>query len=138
MTASPTAVKAGDPITLEFEVTGPGNFNTVEAPVFTASNPDAWRTYAANKMVDPVQVSDGSKPGRATFTQIIMPKELLTEIPPFELAFFNPVIGQYSVRKTSAIPIQVTPDVEKAGGASGASFTSLLSSAMEPEARVGR
>ncbi|NNE91820.1 MAG: hypothetical protein HKN23_09245 [Verrucomicrobiales bacterium] len=100
----------GDPITLEFEVKGVGNFETLEAPVFLPNDASAWRTYDARKIVDPAENSDGINPGRATFSQILIPQKEVDAIPPFELSFLNPNTGEYEVRRTNAIPIAVKAD----------------------------
>ena len=42
--ATPVDVEIGEPITLTMEISGTGNFDRVEAPVFP-ENPD-WKTYS--------------------------------------------------------------------------------------------
>lgn len=108
--ASPLSVSVGDPISLDFEVTGPGNYETLQAPALPPAEAANWRTYDARKIVDPTEISDGATSGRATFTQIVMPQAELTEIPSFELPFFNPTTGVYEIQKTEPIRITVTPD----------------------------
>ena len=115
--ASTSSINVGDPISLDFEVTGPGNYETLPAPTFLATDPSAWRTYDARKIVDPAEVSDGISSGKATFTQIVMPQAEVTEIPAFELAFFNPETGAYETQRTQPIPITVAPDTRVASGA---------------------
>ncbi len=108
---STTAVSVGDPISMEFIVAGVGNLGTLGAPVFSAAaKPDQWKTYEANKSLEPDQVSDGVAPGRATFSQVIIPLQETTEIPTFELTFFDPAKGEYVTRKTDPIPISVAAD----------------------------
>ena len=108
--ASPLSVSVGDPISLDFEVSGPGNYETLQSPALPTDQASRWRTYEARKIVDPTEISDGATSGRATFTQIVMPQAEVTEIPAFELPFFNPTTGAYEIRKTNPIPITVTPD----------------------------
>ncbi len=117
--ASPLKLTVGDPISLEFVVSGPGNYETVQSPALDSANLADWRTYDARKIIDPNDVSDGVTPGRASFSQIVMPQTQVTEIPPFELAFFNPETGSYETRRTDPIPIQVAPDTRAASGAAG-------------------
>lgn len=57
--ATPLDLKTGDPITVEFTVSGAGNFELLEAPVFLPADASQWRTYEAQKIVDPAEVSDG-------------------------------------------------------------------------------
>ena len=120
--AKPQSLKVGDPISLEFEINGIGNLDSVEAPVFLASDPDQWRSYEARKIVDPSEQSDGRSSGRATFSQIVMPRVQVAEIPSFELAFFNPKTKAYVSRRTDPIPITVAAD-ERANGLGGAATT---------------
>ncbi|MCB1237679.1 MAG: BatD family protein [Verrucomicrobiae bacterium] len=108
--ATPLDLKTGDPITVEFTVSGAGNFELLEAPVFLPADASQWRTYEAQKIVDPAEVSDGVSEGKASFSQIIMPQSEATEIPPFELAFFNPKTGAYETRHTDPVPIRVMKD----------------------------
>lgn len=117
VTASPQTLNVGDPISLDFEVKGPGNFETLQAPHLDADQSSQWRTYEARKIIDPTEVSDGVEPGRATFTQIVMPQSEVAEIPAFELVFFNPETGAYQVERTDPIPITVNPDPRMASGA---------------------
>lgn len=115
--ASPLTLSVGDPISLEFVVSGPGNYETVQAPALPAANLADWRTYDARKIIDPNDVSDGVKPGRASFSQIVMPQTQAAEIPPFELTFFDPETGAYETRRTDPIPIEVAPDTRATGNA---------------------
>jgi len=107
---STTAVSVGDPISLRFEVSGTGNLGTMGAPVMDGSLADTWRTYDATKTIDPEEESDGKTPGRVTFERVIIPLEATDEIPPFSLAFFDPVREEYVVRTTDPVPIEVSPD----------------------------
>lgn len=115
--ASPLTVAVGDPITLDFEVTGPGNYELLEAPVLLEADLSDWRTYDARKQIDTEAFSDGVSPGRATFTQIVMPQAQVAAVPAFELSFFNPETGAYENRRTDPIAIRVTPDTRPAGSA---------------------
>ncbi|MCB1077037.1 MAG: BatD family protein, partial [Verrucomicrobiae bacterium] len=117
--ASPLAISVGDPITLEFDVKGPGNYETLEGPAFLTSDPAQWRTYDARKIIDPSVFSDGVTSGHATFTQIVMPQTETTEIPPFELSFFNPETGAYEIQRTEPVAIKVTPDTRLAAASAG-------------------
>ncbi len=119
VTASPKQLTVGDPISLEFTVTGPGNYETLQAPAFLAENASDWRSYDARKIVDPAEASDGLKSGKATFTQIVMPQSEVSQIPPFELVFFNPETASYESRRTDPISITVAPDTRLATAAPG-------------------
>lgn len=121
--ASPLTLAVGDPITLDFEVKGPGNYELLEAPVLMAADPAQWRAYDARKIVDPAERSDGATSGRATFTQIVMPQAQVAEIPAFELSYFNPETGAYESQRTAPVPIQVAPDSRPAAGTGGVAIS---------------
>lgn len=115
--ASPIDIAVGDPVTVDLEIKGPGNYVSLEAPVFQPADPKQWRTYEARKTIDPEGMSDGVTSGRATFTQIVMPQAEVAEIPAFEFAFFNPLSGAYETRRTAPIPLKVAPDARLAQAA---------------------
>lgn len=108
--ASTQQVTVGDPIPLEIVVSGTGNFETMGAPKFLSLGPADWKTYEARKILDPTEDSDGLTPGKVTFSQIVIPQKEMTQIPSFELSFFDPTTATYSTRTTQPIPIQVAPD----------------------------
>jgi hypothetical protein len=104
--ASPMKLNAGDPISIDLEITGTGNFESLEFPEITA--PDGWRFYPEREVAK--VVSDGVTGGRLAFSRVIVPLKEHTEIPPFELSFFDPEQEKYVTLKSLAIPIEVAPD----------------------------
>ncbi len=107
-TPSTTSVSVGDPISINFEVRGIGNLGTLGAPHFSSvDNIGLWKTYEPSKTLEPEDASDGLTTGKCTFAQVIIPLKKTTEIPPFELTFFDPAKEQYVTRRTEAIPITV-------------------------------
>ena len=109
--ASPSTkeLNLGDPISIDLKVTGVGNLRTMSAPVFSSVNKD-WKTFTPVKTLIEEQDSDGIEPGSVTFSQVIIPEFEATEIPPFELAYFNPISSEYVTLKTEPILISVTKD----------------------------
>ena len=109
--ASPSTneLNLGDPISIDLEVTGVGNLRTMSAPVFSSVNKD-WKTFTPVKTLVDEQDSDGIEPGTVTFSQVIIPEFEATEIPPFELTYFNPISSKYVTLKTEPILISVTKD----------------------------
>lgn len=105
---STTEVSIGDPISMEFEVEGVGNLQTMSAPQFSVPQTGVWKTYEANKTLTPEEDSDGFRKGRALFSQVIIPEARIDEIPAYELTFFDPSTGEYVTRKTEPIPISMT------------------------------
>jgi hypothetical protein len=102
-----TEVEAGEPVTVEIQVEGEGNFDRVGAPVLTSS--PGWRTYPPSSEFVPGD-SIG-KAGVKIFKQVVVPEAPgATEVPPFELAYFDPEAESYQVARTGPIPIKVTGD----------------------------
>lgn len=109
-TPSTTSVNVGDPISMEFEVTGVGNLRTMSAPVFEVPQKGIWKSYDPAKTLNDEEDSDGFKEGRVTFRQVIIPEAKVAEIPSFELTFFDPATEEYVTRKTIPVPLTVTND----------------------------
>ncbi len=110
---STTSITVGDPLSMNFEVKGIGNLGSLGAPHFSEkTNIALWKTYDPGKSLDSKENSDGLTSGKCTFSQVIIPLKETSEIPPFELTFFDPAKEQYITKRTTAIPITVLPEVE--------------------------
>ncbi len=105
VSASPTELRVGDPIFIDVNVSGRGNFDSLIAP----SIPDGsgWKTYDANR-VDDEDRDDIEQ--TVSFNQVVIPRTEHTELPPLELAYFNPETEQYVVLRSEPIPLQIEPD----------------------------
>lgn len=114
ISASPLQLQTGDPISIDITIKGVGNFDRLAAPTFLAKDPKKWRTYEARKTIDPNEKSDGLLPGKGTFTQIIIPLGKTTELPAFEISFFDPETEKYVTRQTMPIPLEITADTRTA------------------------
>ncbi len=106
---STTDIAVGDPVAVDLLIEGTGNFDALEAPKLDSSS--GWKTYSAKKYN-----VDGNDPNttdlmnrRIGFNQIIVPEKLASEVPPFELSFFNPKTKQYVKLRTNPIPITMRP-----------------------------
>ncbi len=108
--ASTTTVAVGDPISMEFEVTGIGNLRTMSAPVFEIPQTGIWKSYEANKELTDENDSDGFNIGRVKFSQVIIPEAKTKTIPPFLLTYFDPVKAVYVPLRTEPIALTVTED----------------------------
>ncbi len=106
---STTELNVGDPISMDFEVTGVGNLRTMSAPVFSSTDKN-WKTFDPAKTLTDEEDSDGIEPGTVRFSQVIIPEFEATEIPSFELTYFNPINAEYVTLKTDPIPITVSDD----------------------------
>ncbi len=104
-----TDLSLGDPISVDFEVRGIGNLRTMAAPIFTGT-PDIWKSYEASKTLNDDEDSDGIRPGRVLYSQVIIPEDTVTEIPPFELTYFDPQAESYVTLRSNPVPITVKDD----------------------------
>ncbi len=108
VSASPTAVTAGDPITVRVEVQGDGDFVGVGVPTYAES--DGFRVY------DGVTLKDLGA-GRRGLEQVVIPMSAdVDALPPLELSFFDPAAGEYRIVKRGPIPLQVAPAAARASG----------------------
>ncbi len=106
--ATPTELKVGDPISVEFAVTGIGNFETMNAPVVSGLDPKVWKTYKSKKVLD--KESDGINTGRTLFTQVLIPLEVVDRLPTFELSYFDPESAKYVTHQSPETRLTVQPD----------------------------
>ncbi|MDB6069454.1 MAG: hypothetical protein JWL81_625 [Verrucomicrobiales bacterium] len=113
--ASPLTLNAGDPIALEIAVGGIGNFDAIAAPKMEST--DGWRLYAPR--VSQENRAWGTEQGRKSFTQILIPEKMQTEIPPFVMHFFNPETGAYVTRRSQPIALTVTGEFKPAAAGPG-------------------
>ncbi|KJR43040.1 BatD protein [Candidatus Magnetoovum chiemensis] len=95
---NPSEVKVGDPVTLTMEITGEGNFNTLNAPEIT--NNGNFKIY------DP-QIK--TQPNRKTIEQALLPQnDNIKEIPPISFTYFDPKQKQYKTITKGPFPLKVT------------------------------
>ena len=97
VTANRRDLEVGEPLKLSVEISGSGNFDRVEAPLFP-DGPD-WKTYtpAAN-----FTSRGNSYTGTKVFDQAIVAKnDTVKEIPPLSFSYFDPQKKDY-VTVTSA------------------------------------
>ena len=109
-TASTTTVGVGDPISVEFFVSGVGNLRTINAPDFCIPQTGIWKSYDANKEMNDQTDSDGFNKGQVKFSRVIIPEAKVDAIPSFLLTYFDPSKSEYITLRTDPIPITVTHD----------------------------
>lgn len=103
---TPARVKINDPVTLRFVVTGKGNFDRISAPQIV--NADGWRVYPPTETFTP---DNDRVSGTKVFEIAVIPEKKQTQLPVFELAYFDPLKEKYTTLKSppSAIVVEGEP-----------------------------
>jgi hypothetical protein len=118
VSASPTSVLAGAPITLTVRITGHEVPETINLPPLSGQNALAI-AFAIPRQRSQGRIVDGA----AVFTQTIRPlSSSVTEIPPIELSYFDPQAGKYATVRSAAIAISVSDAPVAAIGGAPESF----------------
>ena len=109
VTAGPTNVTAGDPITVRVQISGRGALDAVKLP-----DPSGWTDFKSFPPTSKVEASDQfGLEGTKTFEEIVTPQNAdVHALPPFSFSFFNPDDGKYHTLAQPAMPLVV-----KAAGA---------------------
>lgn len=105
VTAKPTEVRVGDPITLTMTLRGQGRLDLLQAPALVEV-PELTAGFQV-----PDEVLAGSVQGNSkVFTQSIRAKsESVTEIPPIPFAYFDTKAEKFVVVQSEPIPLKVEP-----------------------------
>lgn len=106
VTAGPTNVAVGDPVTVRVQISGRGALDAVTLPAQAA-----WQNFKTYPPTAKLETTDPfGFQGAKTFEQIITPLNTdIREIPPLAFSFFNPEDGQYHTLTQPAMPLAVTP-----------------------------
>jgi hypothetical protein len=107
VTAGPTNVATGDPITVRARIAGTGLLDALSLP-----EQSAWRDFKMYPAtVLPVETSDQlGLEGAKTFEQIVAPQTAdIKELPEFSFSFFNPETKQYRTLAQPPIALTVRP-----------------------------
>ncbi|MDF7823318.1 BatD family protein [Pontiellaceae bacterium B12227] len=121
VSAEPTQVRVGEPITLTVKITAAGYMENI------FFEPLRYQPYLVNRFEIPSDRSLPQREGKSKiYTQTIRPLSTgNNEIPPIQLAFFNPASNQYVNIESAAIPITVTP-AEEIGVFGGTTYQNRL------------
>lgn len=106
-TASPNSIQLGDPITLRMTIaTTDSIIQPVQAPLFPAG--DDFKVYPP-KLVEE-SGSEDRLGGNKVYEQVIEPiRDTLTELPPVEFSYFDPIKRRYLQVSRGPFPITVAP-----------------------------
>lgn len=129
LTAKPTTVQVGDPITLRMELRGTGNLSTITPPAVPAAA--GFRRYDAQ----PVKGEDAGD--RRVFEQVIIPNAVdVREIPALRFSYFDPDARAYETITRGPIALDV--QAAAPGRAAVVDAASAVAPTPVPEAPLGR
>jgi len=87
VTASPTEVRAGDPITVRISLRGDGHLGKLQPPAYAAGS--------GFKVYDP-QLAQGEGDLTRVYEQVVIPEHAdIDALPPLSFSFFQPTSGLY-------------------------------------------
>lgn len=117
-----TEVKEGEPLSVDLQVTGSGNLDTIRPPRMT--DEAGWKVYEATS--DQRGDERRQLAGSAVFHQFMRPLELKPAIPSFKLVYFDPKEEVYKTTTTDPISLRMIPSpAAPAGMAAAAAVQSL-------------
>jgi hypothetical protein len=105
VSAGPTNVATGDPVTVRVQISGRGSLDSLTLP-----NQAGWTDF---KIFSPTSKTDASDDlgdeGSKTFEEIVAPENAnVHELPPISFSFFNPDDGNYHTLTQPATQLFVT------------------------------
>jgi len=105
VTAGPTNVAAGDPVTVKVALTGRGAFDSLALPE------QAWKDFKTYPPTTKVETTDAlGLQGTKTFEQVVVPQSAdIKALPPVVFSFFNPDRKRYQTLTQPSIPLVVRP-----------------------------
>lgn len=108
ITAGPTNVTAGDPITLRMQISGTGALDLISLPPQAEK---AWQDFKSYPPTTKVDTTDSlGIQGTKTFEEIVVPQNSdVHELPPISFSFFNPDTEKYEVLTQPAVALTVKP-----------------------------
>jgi len=99
VSAAPTQVDAGDPITVRILLRGEGNLSSVSPPVYED---------APGRRVYPPQLVEGSDGNARVYEQVVIVEDPATDrLPPLTFAYFDPTAASYVQLESVPIPLVV-------------------------------
>ena len=100
VSAAPTELTAGDPITMRIALTGSGNLGDAGPPALTST--DGFRIYEPH-----VAKADG---GTKNFEQVLIPNDAgVHAVPPVRFSYFDPQARRYQTIESQPIALVVRP-----------------------------
>jgi BatD DUF11 like domain len=121
VSAGPTNLPVGDPITVRIQISGRGALDSLTLPPQTA-----WRGFKSYPPTSTVTNTDDlGVEGTRTFEEVVVPQSAdIKELPPFSFSYFDPDEQMYRTLSQPPIPLEVrsagaaaTPTIAAAGAA---------------------
>jgi hypothetical protein len=128
VTAGPTNVAVGDPITVRIQISGRGDLGSLTLP-----EQPAWHDFTAYPPTAKVTTSDPlGLQGAKTFEEIVAPRNTdVHELPPFSFSYFDPDTGSYHTLAEPAVALAV----RSAGATPGPTLAAAQTATAENPAR---
>jgi hypothetical protein len=106
LSAGPTNVAAGDPVTVRIQISGRGAFDSLALP-----EQPAWRDFKTYPPTTKVETNDPlGLQGTKTFEQLVVPQSAdIKALPPVSFSFFDPEQKHYRTLTHPAVPLTVRP-----------------------------
>jgi hypothetical protein len=106
VTAGPTNVAAGDPITLKIQISGFGQLDTINLP-----DRSDWSEFKVYPPTSKVETRDAfGIEGIKTFEQVVIPQNSeIKSLPTVSFSYFDPEQKSYRTLTRQAIPLTVRP-----------------------------
>lgn len=102
-----TEANVGDPLTLNMDIYGEGNFQRITVPK-TELDEANWKLYPDSSSYKGSNKSNYQ--GVKSFQQILSPKsENIKQLPTFKFSYFNPISEKYMELQTSKYPLIISP-----------------------------
>lgn len=105
VSAGPTNVAVGDPVTVRVQISGRGSLDSITLP-----NQAGWNDFKIFSPTSKTETSDDlGDEGSKTFEEIVTPQNAsVHELPPISFSFFNPDDGAYHTLTQPATPLFVS------------------------------
>ncbi|MDE3066943.1 MAG: protein BatD [Verrucomicrobiota bacterium] len=106
VSAGPTNVAVGDPITVRVQISGRGALDALVLP-----DQPAWRDFKVYPPTSKLETDDRlGIEGKKTFEEIVSPENTdVHELPEFSFSFFDPDTGGYRSLRQPPVPLTVRP-----------------------------
>ena len=112
LSAGPTNLAVGDPITVRVQISGRGSLDAITLP-----EQPAWAEFKSYPPTTKVETTDPlGLEGSKTFEQLLVPQNGdIKELPPLMFSYFDPELKAYRTLKHPAFPLVIRPNASASG-----------------------